>query len=47
MVGEVKSTLGAIGWTVEHSNFGNQDACGWYARRNYQQDVSPANGTSS
>jgi hypothetical protein len=25
---KLKARSGAIGWTVEHSNFGNQDACG-------------------
>jgi hypothetical protein len=25
---KLKAPSGAIGWTVEHSNFGNQDACG-------------------
>jgi hypothetical protein len=25
---KLKTRSGAIGWTVEHSNFGNQDACG-------------------
>jgi hypothetical protein len=25
---KLKTRSGAIGWTVDHSNFGNQDACG-------------------
>ena len=25
---KLKTSSGTIGWTVEHSNFGNQDACG-------------------
>ncbi len=25
---KLKTRSGAIGWTVEHGNFGNQDACG-------------------